>query len=172
MRGIFKTLLDKLVKTELPYRRMFLVIDLNIYSDGDTLYSKLKNKNKDSELHNKQILQQIKVPAVNNAVYMLAKGDFIIIDDEKILDELKFIDYIEFNADYFADNKNSFRILCKNYIAEHDKIIFIVDCLMAYNNNMNIVLKLVKPDKLDDKGYLQELVETQSKLVSYDYSNN
>lgn len=172
MGGIFKTIKDKLFRTKLPYRRMFVVIDLNIENDNSQLHKRLVNADKDADLENRDILQLIKLPAVNNAVYMMQKGDYFIIDDYKILDELRFIDYIEFNEKDFIDDKNSFRILCKNYITEFTKIVFIVDAVMIYNNNVNIIMKLVRPDKLESKVYQEKLEKTETKLVQYEFAKN
>ncbi|WP_230638346.1 hypothetical protein [Chryseobacterium sp. LC2016-29] len=172
MGGIFKSLRDKLLKKELPYRRMFLIIDLSIDADTNHLHRKLIDSEKDIDLHKKEILSTIKVPAVNNAVYMMNKGDYFVISEYNILDDLKFIDYIEFNMDYSAEDKNSFRILCKNYITDYGKIIFMVDSIMIYNNNVNIILKLVRPDKIDDQSYIKNIQETDSKFVKYEYSKN
>jgi len=172
MGGIFKSLRDKLLNKQLPYRRMFIIIDLSIDAESNQLHTKLLDSQKDTDLQKKDILSLIKIPAVNNAVYMMNKGDFFVIDEFKILDELKFIDYIEYNMDYCAEDKNSFRILCKNYIAEYDKIIFMVDSIMIYNNNINIILKLVRPEKIDDKDYMKKMEVTETKLVFYDYSKN
>lgn len=172
MGGIFKNLRDKLLNKELPYRRMFIVIDLTIDAESTQLHKRLVDTEKDVDMDNKEILQLIKLPAVNNAVYMMNRGDYFIIDEFKILDELKVIDYIEFNMDYFTEDKNSFRILCKNYITEFGKIIFMVDSIMIYNNNVNIIMKLVRPEKIDDKNYQKQLEKTETKLVKYDYSTN
>ncbi|WP_159479764.1 hypothetical protein [Chryseobacterium sp. 18068] len=172
MGGIFKRLKDKLLNAELPYRRMFMVIDLSIDAESTQLHKKLIDTAKDVELENKDILTLIKLPAVNNAAYMMNKGDYFIIDEFQILDELKIIDYIEFNMDYFSEDKNSFRILCKNYIAEFGKIIFMVDSIMIYNNNINIIMKLIRPDKIDDKRYQKQLEKTETSLVKYNFMQN
>ena len=172
MGGIFKTLRDKFLKTELPYRRMLMVIDLSIGMDGSQLAERLLDSDKDKDLHKKEILNFIRIPAINNALFLMNKGDYLVIDEFNILDELKFIDYMEFNMSYFTDDKNSFRILCKNYISEFGKIVFIADCVMVYNNNINVVLKLVRPDKMDDKKYLEQLEKTESHFVAYEYLPN
>ena len=102
MGGIFKTLRDKFLKTELPYRRMLMVIDLSIGMDGSQLAERLLDSDKDKDLHKKEILNFIRIPAINNALFLMNKGDYLVIDEFNILDELKFIDYMEFNMSYFS----------------------------------------------------------------------
>lgn len=167
MGGIFRTIIDKLWNNKLPYRRMLMVIDLSIDSNDNPLHKKLIDSEKDIDLSQKEILSLIKIPVVNNAMYMMNRGDYFIIDDFQILDDLRFVDYMEFNMEYFTEEKNSFRILCKNYITEYGKIVFLVDSIMIYNNNINIVVKLVHPDKLDNGNYIKSLDHIETELVKY-----